>query len=430
MPALLGLYNGLLLPVRAAVGLWRLWATRRPELARELGERLARTVPEVPPRGVWLHGASVGEAKLVSAVAERLRRFEPSLPVARSAFTRAGRAELVRARPEEACFFAPFDFPGLPTRLLEALRPRLVGLIETEIWPNLLEEAARSGIPVCLLNARLAPERMRRYRWLRGLYGPLLSRIERIGAQTEEDAARFLELGAREAAVTVTGNMKYDLPPPTTDRPALRRRFGIEESRPVVAAGSTAPGEDGTILDGLLEARRSHPDLFLLLAPRHPDRSARIEKEAEARGVRLHRLSSRSDREAGRTDGLLVDTLGDLPSLWPLADVAFVGGSLVPVGGHNVLEPASCGVPVVFGPFTHHIADPAAILEREGAAVRVREGGELGRLFAELLADRARRSRMADRARAVLEAHRGALDRSVRLVTGLLERAGAAWTLA
>lgn len=422
MPSLLRLYNALLLPARAAASVGAAWARLRPALADELAERLARKHPVLPPGGVWIHGASVGEARISRAIGRELRRSLPQLPLAMSALTRAGRARLPEPGPAEASFFAPFDFPGLPGRLLDALRPRAIALVETEIWPNLLRESAQRGIPSYLLNGRLAPERMRRYRRLRSLYGPLVAGLERIGAQTEQDAARFVELGAREGAVVVTGNIKYDLPPPAAGRDELRRRFGLQHRRRVVAAGSTAPGEDGPVLDAWLQARRAHPDLFLILAPRHPQRAPHLHGRAASLGLRLHRLSRGDDAAAGGADGILVDTLGDLAALWPLAEVAFVGGSLVPVGGHNVLEPASCGVPVVFGPYTHHIAEPAAALEREGGAVRVADGRELGRIWSELLRDDPRRAAMAARAVRVVEVHRGALGRSARLLLGLLER--------
>lgn len=421
MPWLLRLYNTALFPARAAAVVWAVWARLRPSLADELEERLARKDPGLRSGGVWIHGASVGEAKISSAVGRALRRSLPQLPLAMSAVTRAGRAQLPECGPGQASFFAPLDFPGLPGRLLDVLRPRAMAVVETELWPNLLSECAQRGIPSCLLNGRLAAERMKRYRRLRSLYRPLLAGLARIGAQTEHDAARFAELGAREEAIAVTGNIKYDLPPPAVNREALRRRFGLDERRRVVAAGSTALRENGAVLDAFRQARRSHPDLFLILAPRHPERASGLHDQAASRGLQLHRLSVRDDAAAGRADGILVDTLGELAGLWPLAEVAFVGGSLVPVGGHNVLEPASCGVPVVFGPHTHHIAEPADALERQGGAIRVADGLELGRAWTELLRDDRRRTEMGARAAGVVEAHRGALDRSARLLLELLE---------
>ncbi len=427
MAPLLRVYNTALLPLRAAAALWGAWARLQADRALEAAERRARVLPRSGPGGVWLHGASVGEVKIVTAIAGALRRGFPDLPIAVSALTRTGRAQLPKPPLADAAFFMPFDFPGFHGRLLDALLPRTLVLVETELWPNLLAERSERGVAACLVNGRLSPERMARYRRFAPLYRPLLAGLDRLGAQTAEDGRRFLELGAREEVLEVTGSIKYDLPAAEVLPEALRRRFGLDSARRVVASGSTAEGEDGPILDAFLETRRDHPGLFLLIAPRHPDRAPAVQTEARSRGLRLHPLSTRRDAEAGRSDGLLVDTLGELAGLWPVADAAFVGGSLVAVGGHNVLEPAACGVPVLFGPYTHHIAEPAETLEREGAARRVRDGRDLAQTWSELLGDETRRRAMGQRGLAVIGANRGALDRSVALVVSLLrERVPAA----
>src|SRR6185436_10313872 len=204
--------------------------------------------------------------------------------------------------------------------------------------------ASRRGVRVAIVNARLSPERMARYRRLRGLFRPLLDRIAAIGAQSGDEAERFAEIGAPRERIRVTGNVKYDLPVPRVARGDLRRRFGLDDARPVLVAGSTGKGEDGGVLDAFLAARARHPRLWLVIAPRHPVRSDEVEREAALRGVRVHRLSSGRDGEAGAADGLLVDRVGELAALYAMASVAFVGGSLVPIGGHNLLEPAAASV--------------------------------------------------------------------------------------
>jgi 3-deoxy-D-manno-octulosonic-acid transferase len=421
------LYNAVLLPLRVAALGWAAWSSRRGgERAREWAERLARALPTVAPGGVWIHGASVGEARLVALIAGALRERRPHLPLSMSVVTRTGRAQLPGPPRSDAAFFAPLDFPGRPRRVLGAVRPRALVLLETELWPNLLREASLEEVGVALLNGRLSAERRSSYLRLRGLFRPLLEEVDAVGAQTSGDAERLVELGARPSAVVVTGNVKYDLPaPPAGSAERLRSRLGLPPGRPAVAAGSTGPGEEGQVLDAFLEARAGRPDLFLILAPRHPERIEEVSREVAARGLDLPRLSDGASR-AGGADGLLVDTVGELAALYTLVSAAFVGGSLVPIGGHNVLEPAAAGVPVLFGPHTQHVASPAEALLRAGGARRVRDSHDLGRAWLVLLRDEESRRESGRRASAVVEANRGALGRSVDLVLSVVERRAAA----
>ena len=418
---MLGLYNTVLLPLRAATTLWAAWDARREGRAREWDERRARVVPAIRGGGLWIHGASVGEARLVALVVDVVRSRRPELAIAASATTRTGRGQLPAPPRVDAAFFAPLDFPGYPGRLLDAVRPGVLALVETELWPNLLHAAAERAVPTVLVNGRLSPERMSRYRRLKRLYRPLLAGLSRVGAQTARDGERLIEMGVREQALVVTGNIKYDLPAPAVEVHRLRSRFGLAPERPVVAAGSTANGEDGAVIDAFLETRRTCPDLFLILAPRHPERADDVAREAQVRGVRLHRMSSGDDARAGRSDGLLVDVVGELAALYALARAAFVGGSLVPIGGHNVLEPAAVGVPVLFGPHTHHVTEPVDSLLAAGGARRVGSAGDLAAAWIRLLADDVRRETMARKAAVVIESNRGALERSVALILGALD---------
>jgi len=412
---MLSLYNAALAPLRAALTLRAAWGSRSPEGAREWAERRALKLPSLGPGGTWIHGASVGEAKLVALIARAIRARIPAHPLAVSCVTRTGRALLPGPPLTDAAFFAPLDFRGLPGRVLDALRPRALVLVETELWPNLLHEARLRSVMVFVVNGRLGPERMPRYRRLAALYRPLLSALAAVGAQSEADARRFVELGVPEARVKVTGNLKYDLPAPEVDADRLRSRLGLDADRPVLVAGSTGEGEEEQVLDAFRSVRRAHPRAFLVLAPRHVERAEQVEREAVGRALVLTRLS-RETREAGTRDGLLVDTLGDLAGLYTLASAAFVGGSLVPIGGHNVLEPAAAGAPVLFGPHTHHVEEPARALEQAGGALRVRDADELAAAWSALLADPARRERMKQGAVALIRASAGAVERSVDLV--------------
>jgi len=412
---MLRLYNTALFPLRAVVALRAAWAARDPDRRLEWDQRWARRLPEARPGAVWIHGASVGEARLVGHIAEGLHARRPDLPIVASAYTTTGRHGLPAPPVADAAFFVPLDFRGLATRVLRALRPCLLTLVETELWPNLLDETHSAGVPAAVLNARLSPRRMGRYRRLGGLYRPMLERLAAIGAQSTADAERFRQLGARPESIFVTGNLKYDLPQSWLGAVDPRQRLGPSAGRPLFVAGSTAPGEEQPVLDAFTAARHVQPDLLLALAPRHPDRADEVARLLEASHRSFVRYSTDRTLEPS-VDVLLVDTVGHLPGLYRAACIAFVGGSLLPVGGHNVLEPASVGVPVLFGPHTEHFADPAERLERAGGGRRVRDGEALGRALVAWLEQPAERAAAGAAARAVVEENRGALERSLDLL--------------
>ena len=418
---MLRLYNTLLLPLRLAASAWARRHRDSAERGNEVAERLARKLPQVEPGGAWIHGSSVGEARIVAALSRAVRERERTLGISVSAFTRTGRAQLPAPPAVDAAFFLPLDFPGLPRRLLAALKPRVLAIVETELWPNLLHESFASAAAVVVVNGRLSSARMGRYRRLSGLYRPLLGGLARVGAQSREDAKRFAELGVPESAIEITGNVKYDLPAPDVNEAELRERLGLSAGRPVFVAGSTGAGEDSLVVDAFIQARSARPDLFLVLAPRHPERCADVESEIRKRDLHVARSSMAEGGVGDRADVLLVDTLGQLGRLYKLGVAAFVGGSLVPVGGHNVLEPAALGVPVLFGPHTENFAEPAEALLRESAALRVRDSGELARELCGLLGEPDRRERIARAAERVVARNRGALRRSVDLLVSTLD---------
>jgi 3-deoxy-D-manno-octulosonic-acid transferase len=322
----------------------------------------------------------------------------------------------------DAAFFLPLDFRGVQRAAFSALRPGAVALVETEIWPNLLAEAAARGVPACLVNARLAPERLSRYRLLGSLYAPALSRLVAVGAASEAEAARFAELGVPERVLSVTGNVKFDLPAPRGTPAELRARFGLAADRPVLVAGSTAAGEDALVLRSFVEMRRERPGVFLVLAPRHPERVPAALERAAALGLATHPLSARDDARAGRADVLVVDTLGELSGLYAMATVSFVGGSLVPVGGHNLLEPVAAGSPVLFGPHVGHVAETAAALVAASAGEQVDDTDDLTRAIERLLDDPLEAARRVAAGRHWLDSHRGALARSIELIFRTLDR--------
>jgi 3-deoxy-D-manno-octulosonic-acid transferase len=418
---MLTLYNALHVPLRIAASVWSALTARTPERRAEWAERLGRSTPDVPPGGIWLHGASVGEVRVLGEILGGLRAAAFGGPIVVSAVTRTGRSLLPAPPDVAAAFFAPLDFRDATRRVFGAVAPRLLGVVETELWPNLFAEARERAVPTLLLNGRLAPDKMRRYRRLAGLYAPLLRGLAEVGAQSQADAERFESLGVPPARIRVTGNVKYDFRPPDVSTVELRRRLGIAPERPVFVAGSTAEGEDRAVLDGFGEARRAEPGLLLILAPRHPERADAVERLVRERGLDVRRISREPAGPGNAPDVILVDGVGLLSRLYSIAQVAFVGGSLVPSGGHNVLEPAAARVPVLFGPHTEHVAEPAGALVDGGGAFRVRGPDELARRVVELLGDDDARERAADRARDQVRRNQGALDRTVELIRSHLD---------
>ncbi len=410
------LYNILLFPLRLFLPVSAAIAGGNGDRALEWRERRARTVPTMPPGGIWIHGSSVGEARIASSLAAALQEKRLGLPIAVSAFTRTGRSVLPSPPKVAASFFLPLDFPGFPETVLDAVRPVALILVETELWPNLLSAAFRRGTQVLIVNGRLSPARMKRYSRLKGLYRPLFQNLERIGAQSEGDAARFRSLGISHERISLTGNIKYDIPSPPVSRRDLFERFGLLPGTPVLIAGSTDEGEEKPVLEAFRTVRSKIPEAWLILAPRHPERSGRVNRLAAQEGLTLHRLQGNRDRDAGDSDGLLVDTIGELAGLYPVGRAAFIGGSLVPVGGHNVLEPAAAGIPVLFGPYTDHFKEPVDSLLSAGGAVRVRNASELADAWARFLEAPDTAGRSGACAKNIVKKNQGAMQRSIRLI--------------
>jgi 3-deoxy-D-manno-octulosonic-acid transferase len=417
----LALYNTLALAAKPFALGWAAWHGRDPGRARECAQRLARELPEQLVGSLWLHGASVGEARVVSALATRLGERFPDRPQALSAITSSG----LRQLPDNGTrFILPFDFSGYPARLLERLDPRLLVLVETELWPNLIHEAAAANVPIAMVSARLAPERMARYRRWSSLYRPLLERVEIIGAQTAEDAERFELLGAAARAISVTGNLKYDLAAPQIDHELLERRLGNRAGRPVLVAGSTRPGEEPIVLEAFDVLRRSFPDLLLVLAPRHLERVEEILDLTQATWNTAI-WSSLEPGEHAAPDIVVIDTLGELASLYGIASVAFVGGTLKPFGGHSPLEPAAAGVPVLIGPHSNHFAEPVRELIAAGGARRVADAVDLSAAASAWLVDAGPRDKAGSAARETIRAHAGALGRTIDTIAPFIERGAA-----
>lgn len=369
------LYSALLyLLLLLSLPYWLLQMARlgkyRAGLSERLGEvpeRLHRDYSGLPV--VWVHAVSVGEVLAVSALFEQLR-VEGAARVVISTTTQTGQ-RLARQRfGEENVFYFPIDVPFAIGSYLRALRPRLVVLAETEFWPNFLHKAHRSGARVVVVNARISDRSFPRYRRFRGLLRRVLSNVDQFLAQSDEDARRLIEIGAEPKRVQVSGNLKFDVAPPRALPfvEELRAQLAAAKAGPTLVAGSTVEGEEQMVLAAFRELLSDNRRARLILAPRHRERFAAVAALVAQSGMPFAlRSEARIEHEKWRV--LLLDSIGELATVYSLADVALVGGSLVPRGGHNVLEPAFYGVPIIVGPHTENFRDIIGLFRREQAVI-------------------------------------------------------------
>jgi 3-deoxy-D-manno-octulosonic-acid transferase len=414
----------LLVPLVIAHDAWM--ALRHPEHRGRVRQRLG-FVPLVRADGpLWVHAVSVGEVQAAAALVQALRQRRPDLPIVLSTVTATGaqRARALFGDTVQHCYL-PYDLPGAVQRFLDRVRPQFAVILETEIWPNLYAALGRRGIPLLLGSARLSARSVCRYQRLASLARDVLSTDVAIGAQTADDAERFRAIGAPAERVQVTGNIKYDLEIPPAQVEAgrdLRTRWG--RSRPVWIAGSTHEGEEKAALEAHARLRERHPEALLLLVPRHPQRFEAVRALLRRRGEAHVRRSSGQLPQA--PDAVfLIDTLGELQMLYAAADVAFVGGSLVPIGGHSLLEPAVLALPILSGPYTQNAQDIASLLARSGALRIVPDADALGRELTGWFdaPDDARAA--GERGAVAVTANRGAVGRLLAMVEPRLSRPGA-----
>ena len=408
----------LLAPVAFAALLVR--GVREPRYRRHLGERfgLGR---KLPSPSIWLHAVSLGEVSASAALVRELRVRYPAVPFVLTTATPTGRARAVELFGGDVDVrFLPYDTPGSVRRFLIRTRPRVAVIMETELWPNLLGACARGSIPVVIASARLTARSVTRYRRFGRLFRDAVATIALIAAQTREDAERFLALGASPARTRVLGNIKFDMQLGASVTESGRAlRTGYLGSRPVWVAGSTHAGEEEALLVAHAELRRTMPDALLALVPRHPQRFESVAGMLSRHDLRFERRA-RAQPVSRDVEVLLVDAMGELTTFYAAADVAFVGGSLVPVGGHNLLEPAALGVPVITGPHTMNSREIARQLIDCGGAVEVSDSAALAQVLRRLFADPAGRRRMGHCAREFVETHRGSLGRLLELLEPLL----------
>ncbi len=399
-----------LLPLRLY---WR--ARREPGYGAQIGERFGRyaNTPQRDRRGalVWIHAVSAGETRAIAPLVLHLRGCDPPPSILMTHMTATGR-EAGRALFGDNVVQAwlPYDIPFAVRRFLARFRPDAGLLVETELWPNLAAAAARAGVPLFLVNARLSERSARGYARIGLLSRPLLASLAGVAAQAEADGQRLRALGARE--VTVTGNLKFDVPVPD----ALRKRgeelrSAIGRDRPVLVVASTRDGEEALVLDALARADSKLPARTLvIIVPRHPQRFDAVAALLRDRGVPYARRSGSPPIPADARV-LLGDSMGEMFAYYAAADVAFVGGSLLPLGGQNLIEPIATGTPTLIGPHTFNFAQASDAAVASGAAQRVHDADELVSVAGRLLADAHSRERMRANAEAFIAAHRGAADR-------------------
>ena len=411
---------GGLLPVALPALKLRQWMVgkSRPSFRSRLG----RWLPELPDGGIWIQAVSVGEVEVARRLVREFEQQAPELPLFLTATTTTGLDLARRALGDKLRVFpCPIDLPGPVARVFDAGRPRLLVLVETELWPEMLHQAGQRGVPVAVVNARLSPASFAGYRRVAGRLRTLLEPLALVLARTETDADRFAALSVPKDRIVVSGNVKYDLEAdhrPLAWEDNVRR---VADDRPIIVAVSTMEGEEIQVLDALAGLGSDGAAPFLILAPRHPERFDAVARLVADRGLAVARRSGGEAVPPG-TDVFLVDTIGELARAYRLATVAFIGGSLVPTGGHNPLEPAVWGVPVLSGPQVHNFQEVYDEMTDAGGARLVENSAELRVALAAWLDEPAFASAAGSAGREVVERNRGATARTVSALLELVQR--------
>jgi 3-deoxy-D-manno-octulosonic-acid transferase len=379
---------------------------------------------------IWLHAVSVGEVNLCTQL---IRSLEPRLPNAKivvSTTTTTGMGELRKKLPKQiAKIYYPIDRHKFVARAMATIKPEAIVLAEAEIWPNFIWRAQNQNVPLFLVNARLSDRSYRGYRRFGFLFRPLFASFAGVGAQNDADAARLRELGCHAEAVRVVGSLKFDAATPNERRrldvPALLRQIGVRPGAQLLVGGSTHAGEEGILADIYLRLRPRFSGLFLVLVPRHFERSREVGRELETRGIRFayrSELTANAQHDDGKLDCLLVNTTGELKYFYEQAAVIFVGKSLTAAGGQNPIEPGALGKAMVFGPNMQNFADAVRSFVAQDAAVQVRDAAELESALARLLSDAARREQLGRNAVKVVRENLGAIDRTVDMIVERLRQ--------
>ncbi|MEM9530346.1 MAG: lipid IV(A) 3-deoxy-D-manno-octulosonic acid transferase [Pseudomonadota bacterium] len=372
---------------------------------------------------IWVHAVSVGEFHAAVPMIRALMMRYPDEGFVITTVTPTGSEQVTRVLGDDAFHvYLPYDLPAAINRFLDRTRPRLAVVMETEIWPNLFAVTSRRGIPMVVANARLSERSLQGYRPVRSLAANALNCATAVAAQTETDRERLRKLGGRPELLHVVGSLKFDLELPTDLKRVgqeLRAKWG--DSRLVIVAASTHEADDDAVLPAYQRLLSVHPDALLIIAPRHPERFSKVAARCRALGLKTHTRSEHR-RARKRTQVFVLDTLGELMNYFAAADVAFVGGSIAQVGGHNVLEPAALGVPVLVGHHTFNFAEITELLLSRGGALRVADSAQLYERLQELAGDAGQRQRMGNSGLQLVQENRGALSRTLDLIQTALRQ--------
>ena len=383
------------------------------------GDRFARDLPALPTGCLWLHAVSVGEVEITRRLVREFEALGSELPVMVTATTATGLDLARRTMGDTVTVIpCPLDLPGALGRVFDAAGPRALVVVETELWPEMLHQAGCRGVPSAVINARLSDSSFRSYRRVRPLLRPLLEPLSLVLARSPADAERFAELGVPQATIRTAGNIKYDLEPDPSPLPWIETARSAAGGRPIIVAGSTMEGEETVVLDALSRLEADGRPIFLILAPRHPERFEAVADLVTRRGLSMTRRSE-GDAPTAKTEVFLLDTIGELARAYQAASAAFIGGSFATTGGHNPLEPAVWGVPVLSGPHIHNFVEVYDEMTEAGAAHLVADGDELATALAEWLDNPVEACAAGEAGRRVVETNRGATALTAEAVLDL-----------
>ncbi|RLU01371.1 lipid IV(A) 3-deoxy-D-manno-octulosonic acid transferase [Ketobacter sp.] len=396
---------------------------KNPAYRHRIRERFGLYPPGKPLQGsLWFHTVSVGEFLAAKPLIDRILATYPDTPCVITTMTPTGSERVLQAYPQPLAtgrvhhVYLPYDLPDALTRFLQRFNPKLLVIMETELWPNMIHYTRQRGVPIIVANARLSEKSANGYRKVLPLFRPMMREVSLIAAQSDADGERFVEMGLPPGNLQVTGTVKFDLdikPDTVTEARALRAQWGGQ--RKVFIAASTHEGEDEQVLDAFFYLRSKVPDALLVIVPRHPERFEDVANLVVARGLSLSRISKQEPVQAD-TDVILGDTMGQLLTLLGASDVAFIGGSLVPVGGHNMLEALAMGVPALTGPHVFNFQVVAQMLSELEVLKTVTTPLGLGQAVEALFQDEETRYALSKRGKYVVEENRGAMDRLFGLI--------------
>jgi 3-deoxy-D-manno-octulosonic-acid transferase len=389
----------------------------RGGLTQKLG-RVRKGVAKLLGQGVrpiWVHAVSVGEVMAAHPLIRELKKRYPDRPLLLSTVTVTGNLTARQRVPEaDAVFYFPFDFPWTVRRVISRIDPAIVLIAETELWPNFFRELGRRGTPSAVINGRISPKSFGRYRRLQGFFKEVFRNVTLFCMQTLEDASRIRDIGASPEQIMVSGNLKFDQKIPAAQTPPI----SIVGGRSVITAGSTHRGEEAILLEVFTRLRKKYPDIVLIIAPRHPERFNEVCGLITNAGYECQR---RTRLKGPVKDIVLLDTIGELRAFYGICDIAFVGGSLVKVGGHNLLEPAAMKKPIIFSRYMFNFKEISEAIIRVGGGVLVKDKEELYHELDSLLTNKQRAAEMGQKAYEVIAANSGATSRTLDAISGLIK---------